>query len=131
MMRMLRDEMLEILKQINSNLLALKKLKELEMREVITKEIERTASTSIRRKMWILSDGTRSTSEISKIINVSRRAVQYFVQECVNSGLLSIDKRGFPVRTIEWVPSEWVETSLLKEAPTALNNEESEEVEKL
>lgn len=123
--------MLEILKQINSNLLALKKLKELEMREVITKEIERTASTSIRRKMWILSDGTRSTSEISKIINVSRRAVQYFVQECVNSGLLSIDKRGFPVRTIEWVPSEWVETSLLKEAPTALNNEESEEVEKL
>ena len=123
--------MLETLKQINSNLLALKKLKELEMREVITKEIERTASTSIRRKMWILSDGTRSTSEISKIINVSRRAVQYFVQECVNSGLLSIDKRGFPVRTIEWVPSEWVETSLLKEAPTALNNEESEEVEKL
>lgn len=107
--------MLEILKQINDNILALKKLKELEMREVVTREIERIASTSVRRKMWVLSDGTKTTDEISKIINVSKRAVQYFVQECLNSGLLGVDKRGYPVRRIEWVPPEWTETTLLKE----------------
>lgn len=107
--------MLEILKQINDNILALKKLKELEMREVVTREIERIASTSVRKKMWVLSDGTKTTDEISRIINVSKRAVQYFVQECLNSGLLGVDKRGYPVRRIEWVPPEWTETALLKE----------------
>jgi len=112
---MAEQDMLEILKQINDNILALKKLKELEMREVVTREIERIASTSVRKKMWVLSDGTKTTDEISKIINVSKRAVQYFVQECLNSGLLGVDKRGYPVRRIEWVPPEWTETALLKE----------------
>jgi Fic family protein len=112
---MAEQGMLEILKQINDNILALKKLKELEMREVVTREIERIASTSVRKKMWVLSDGTKTTDEISRIINVSKRAVQYFVQECLNSGLLGVDKRGYPVRRIEWVPPEWTETALLKE----------------
>lgn len=112
---MTEQDMFEILKQINDNILALKKLKELEMREVVTREIERIASTSVRKKMWVLSDGTKTTDEISKIINVSKRAVQYFVQECLNSGLLGVDKRGHPVRRIEWVPPEWTETALLKE----------------
>ena len=116
--------MLEILKQINDNVSALKKLKELEMRDVVTREIERIASTSIRKKMWALSDGTKTTDEISRIISVSKRAVQYFVQECVNSGLLGVDKRGYPVRRIEWVPPEWTETALLKEP----SEKETEEV---
>jgi len=121
---MAQQDIAEILKQINDNILALKKLKELEMREVITKEIERVASTSIRKKMWVLSDGTKSTDEISKAINVSKRAVQYFVQECVNSGLLGVDRRGYPIRRIEWVPPEWTETTLLKQP----SEKETEEV---
>jgi len=121
---MAEKDMLEILKQINDNVSALKKLKELEMRDVVTREIERIASTSIRKKMWALSDGTKTTDEISRIISVSKRAVQYFVQECVNSGLLGVDKRGYPVRRIEWVPPEWTETALLKEP----SEKETEEV---
>lgn len=111
---MAQQDIVEILKQINDNILALKKLKELEMREVVTREIERIASTAVRRKIWILSDGTKSTNEISKNVNVSRRAVQYFVQECVNSGLLGVDKRGYPVRRIEWIPPEWTEIVVLE-----------------
>jgi len=123
---MVQQDIVEILKQINDNILALKKLKELEMREVVTKEIERVASTSVRKKMWVLSDGTKSTDEISKIANVSKRAVQYFVQECVNSGLLGIDRRGYPARRIEWVPPEWTETVLLKEGSSKETQEVSQ-----
>lgn len=112
---MAQQDIVDLLRQINDNILALKKLKELEMREVITREIERVASTSIRKKMWVLSDGTKSTEEISNAVSVSKRAVQYFVQECLNSGLLGIEKRGYPVRRIEWVPPEWAESMFLRE----------------
>lgn len=115
---MAQQDIIEILRQINDNMMALKRLKELEMREVVTKEIERIASTPVRRKMWIMSDGTKRTDEISKIVNVSRRAVQYFIQESVNSGLLGVDRRGYPVRRIEWVPPEWTENAILREPST-------------
>lgn len=99
----------ELLKQINFNLSIIRKLSELQLRGIIKAELEKVASTSERKKIWALSDGTLSTGEIAKKVGVSRRAVQYFVQEAERSELLRMDKRGFPYRNIDWIPPEWLE----------------------
>lgn len=102
------EDVVELLKKINSNLFVIRKLTELQLRGPIKKELERLASTSERKRIWALSDGTLSTGEIAKKVGVSRRAVQYFVQEAERSELLRVDKRGFPYRNIDWIPPEWL-----------------------
>ena len=77
------------------------------MRNLIKEELEKIASTPERKKMWILCNGAISTSEIAKKVGVSTRAVQYFIRDAQRLELIRVDKRGFPRRIIDWIPSEW------------------------
>jgi len=97
----------ELLREINENLKVIRKLTELQLRGPIKDELAKLASSIERRKMWILCDGTVSTIEMSKTVGVSPRAVQYFVQDGLKTGLLRVDRRGYPSRTIDWTPPEW------------------------
>jgi hypothetical protein len=101
------SEEAKLLREINENLKVLRKLKEIELRGPVKNELSAFASSRERRKMWIFSDGKASTTEIAKRVGVSQRAVQYYVQDGLKAGFLRLDRRGFPSRTIDWVPPEW------------------------
>jgi predicted transcriptional regulator len=104
---MAEEERTQLLREINDNLKVLRKLIEIQLRGPVKDELSGLASSNERRKMWILSDGTLGTTDISKKAGVSRRAVQYFVQDGLKLGFVRVDKRGYPSRTIDWVPPEW------------------------
>lgn len=101
------DEVVALLTQISENLSVIRRLLELSLRRPVKEELEKIVSTTERKKIWALSNGTTSTSEIAKQTGVSTRAVRYFVREMINAGLMRMDKRGFPCRTIDWIPPEW------------------------
>ena len=102
----METEQLEILRRIEANLEDIRKLIELQTRSVIKQELEKVASTPERKMMWVLCDGNTSTTKIAEALNVSVRAVQYFVHEAQAHDLIKLDKRGYPRRIVEWVPVE-------------------------
>lgn len=76
---------------------------------LIKDKIEKVASTPQRRKMWILSDGENSSSEIAKKVKVSKRSVRYFMNEGKKAGIIIVVKRGYPKRKIDYIPENWKE----------------------
>jgi hypothetical protein len=105
------EEMLVELRRISQRLESLQKLKELEMKDVVSAAVQDLASTPARKRMWLLCDGTRGTSEIAKDIDVNVRSVQYFIQEGTKGGLLGVNQKGQPYRKFDWVSTEWAEVS--------------------
>jgi hypothetical protein len=106
----MEEEGLQLLREINENVKILRKLTEIQLRGPIKDELSKLVSSNERKKMWIFSDGTASTVEIAKRVGVSPRAIQYYVQDGLKAGFLRVDKRGYPSRTIDWIPPEWERT---------------------
>lgn len=102
-----KEDEVELLREINENLKVIRKLTEMQLRGPVKDELTGFASSTERRKMWMLCDGALSTIEISKKVGVSPRAVQYFVQDGLKAGFIRVDRRGYPSRTIDWIPPEW------------------------
>jgi hypothetical protein len=65
------------------------------------------ATTPERQQIWRLADGSRSNEDIAKQINITLRAVQYFVQEAESIGLFILIKRGYPKRVQDITPKDW------------------------
>lgn len=101
------EEKLDLLREINESLKVIRKLTEIQLRGPIKDELAQFASSNERKKMWMLCDGALSTIEMSKKVGVSPRAVQYFVQDGLKAGFIRVDRRGYPSRTIDWIPPEW------------------------
>ena len=76
-------------------------------RASIVEEIKRVATTEKRQLMWILCDGKNTTEEIAKRVKASVRAVQYFIEEAEQAGLIEFEKRGHPKRICDIFPPEW------------------------
>lgn len=96
-----------ILEQILVELGEIKQILLLSSREAITMELNEIASSKERKQIWGLLDGLTSTSEISNKVGVSARAVQMFVSQLVESEFVIIEKRGYPKRRIDYIPSNW------------------------
>lgn len=120
-------EELTQLRKISSTLESIERILEIQARPVIKAEIENLASTSERRKMWILCDGSRETEEAAKIVGTSARAVRYFASDGRRTGLISAESEGYPRRTIDFVPGDWKEPEAVEEV---LPEPEEESAEK-
>jgi len=81
----------------------------------VESELSKVVSTTARRKMWILIDGTKSTKQIADEIGVSQRAVQIFLKDAKTTGFIDLDGE-FPRRTLDYVPPEWLEVEASAEA---------------
>lgn len=103
----MENEAITLLKEINEHVRAIRVLTEIQLRGPVKNELSRLASSNDRKRIWILCDGATTTAEIAKRVGVTRRAVQYFVQDGLKSGLLDVDKRGYPRRTVDWIPPDW------------------------
>jgi len=103
----IETEKLEVLRSIDAKLSVIRQLIELQTHSIVKDKLEKVASTPSRKIIWALCDGTLSVSDIAKKAGVSTRAVQYFVREAQELELITVDKRGFPRRTINWIPLKW------------------------
>jgi len=68
-------------------------LLEILTRNALKEELERIATTSERKRIWALCNGLRSTEEIAK--------------ELWKVDLITIEKRGYPKRRFDYIPSDW------------------------
>ena len=78
-------------------------------RESYIEDLEKVANTPARKEIWRLCDGSLSSKEIAKKIDITTRSVQYFVQDAEKKGLITAFRRGYPKRpdSFDEVPVEW------------------------
>lgn len=88
-------------------LIRIRSLLELLASEQLKKKLEAVAKTKDRRHAWSLLDGMTSTTEIAKKVSISQRAVQLFIRDLLKADLVAIERRGYPRRKFDYVPSEW------------------------
>lgn len=85
----------------------IRQLLEMLTRNVLKEELERIATTEERKRIWALCNGLRSTEEIAKEVGVTPRAVQRFIKKLREVDLITIEKRGYPKRRFDYIPSDW------------------------
>jgi len=101
----------EVVIKILEEVSKIRQLMEVIARKTLKEDLERVATTPERRRIWALCDGSLSTEEIARKAGVTQRTVQRFVKELRRLDLISIEKRGYPKRKFDYVPSDWeVET---------------------
>jgi predicted transcriptional regulator len=101
------DKQTELAEKIYDELLTVRRLLEMLIRNELIKNIESIATTDERRKIYTLMDGFSSTEEIAQKIGVSQRTVQMMVKELAGADLVILEKRGYPRRTFDYIPSGW------------------------
>ena len=101
------DEMLSLLKKMAEDIKVIKSYTRFQARDAIESVLNKIATTPERQQMWRLFDGTVSNEAIAKLIGVTLRSVQYFVQDAEGEGLVYAEKRGFTKRTEDVFPIEW------------------------
>lgn len=97
----------KLLEKLLEEMARVRHLLEIMVRDELKKSLEQIVTTEDRRKTYTLLDGLSSTEEIAQKAGVSQRAVQLLVKELIEAGLVSLEKRGYPRRTFDYVPQEW------------------------
>jgi hypothetical protein len=101
------DEMISLLKRMADDIKVMKSYARFQARDAIVSVLNKIATTPERQQMWRLFDGTISNDAIAKLIGVTLRSVQYFVQDAESEGLVIAEKRGYPKRIEDVFPTEW------------------------
>jgi len=97
----------EILLSIHDEIVKVRQLLEITVKDKLEKELEKVLTTKERKAIWALSDGFTNTKTISQKAGISQRSVQLVVKDLQESGLITIRKRGYPKRKFDYIPSEW------------------------
>jgi len=84
----------------------IRQLVEILAKDGIFKEIGKIASTKERVITWNLLDGELSTSEIADRVKISQRAVNEFIKDLRENGLVLVLKRGFYKRKFDYLLPE-------------------------
>ena len=77
--------------------------------QAVKKEIEKICGSEARKKMWVLTDGTRMPKVIGDEAKVTAAAVSYFLNAGVAAGLIQYERGEPPRRLLEYVPPEWIQ----------------------
>jgi len=97
----------KMLMSLYEEIVKIRQLLEMTVKDSLKKELEKILTTKERKMVWTLSDGFTDTKTIAKKASISRRAVQITVSELQKADFLVVERRGFPRRKFEYVPSEW------------------------
>jgi len=88
-------------------IIKIRQLLEMTVKDNLKKELEKILTTKERKMVWALSDGFTDTKTIAEETGISQRAVQITVRDLQNADFLVVERRGFPRRRFDYVPSEW------------------------
>jgi biotin operon repressor len=97
----------EILMNIYDEIVKLRQLFEMTVKDKLEKELEKILTTTERKMVWALSDGFTDTKKIAKKVGISRRAVQLTIKDLQTADLVVVERRGYPKRKFDHVPSKW------------------------
>ena len=85
----------------------IRQLVELLAKDMLKQEIESVATTTERKRIWALCDGSLNTDELAQKTNMSQRAVQVFVKQLKEIDLVTFERRSYPKRRYDYVPPNW------------------------
>jgi predicted HTH transcriptional regulator len=76
---------------------------------VVIELAKKIASREDRKIIWVFCEGKLTREQIATKTKIPKRTVSYFIDECMNFGLLEEEsgKGGHPKRVIDYVPEEW------------------------
>ena len=97
----------KILMSLYDEIVKIRQLLEMTVRNDLTKELESILTTKERKMIWSLCDGFTNTKTIAETTGISMRAVQIAVKDLQDAGLLIARRRGFPRRKFDYVPATW------------------------
>lgn len=95
--------------QPEDSLFQISKYAKLAAGSVVIELAKKIASTDDRKTIWVFCEGKLTREQIATRIKIPKRTVSYFIDECMNFGLLEEEsgKGGHPKRVIDYVPEEW------------------------
>lgn len=96
-----------VMEEIREEITKIRTLLEFMARGNLKEELERVATTPGRRRIWALCNGSLSTQEIAEKIGRTQRMVQQFIKELGKLDLIETERRGYPKRRFDYVPSDW------------------------
>ena len=96
-----------IMEELREEASKIRTLLEFIARGNLKEELEKIATTPERKRIWALCDGSLNTQEIAEKTGVTQRTVQIFIKELGDVDLIEIEKRGYPKRRFDYVPSDW------------------------
>lgn len=97
----------KMLMSLYEEIVKIRQLLEMTFKNDLKTELEKILTTKERKTIWVLSDGFTDTKTIAKKSGISRRAVQIAIRDLRDADLLVVERRGFPKRKFDYVPSEW------------------------
>lgn len=97
----------EIIMKFYEEVSRIRELLEILARSHLKEELEKVATTDKRKKIWTLCNGFLNTREIAERVKVSQRAVQIFMSKLQEADLITVERRGYPKRKFDYVPSSW------------------------
>ena len=98
----LEDKILKELRNISKILI-------LSNSDRIESQIGKYATTTERKKIWVLIDGKREVNEIAQVIGITKRGVDKFLKVLEDSSMIERPFNKPPTRLVDYVPVEWVE----------------------
>jgi len=97
----------EMLLSIYDEIVKVRQLLEITVKDKLEKELEKILTTKERKMIWALSDGFTDTRTIAQKAGISQRSVQLVVKDLQTCDLIIVRKRGYPKRKFDHVPSKW------------------------
>ena len=97
----------KMLMSLYDEVLKIRQLLEMTIKSDLLKELETLLTTNERKMIWALSNGFTDTKMIAKKTGVSIRAVQMTIKDLQDAELVDVERRGFPKRRFDYVPSSW------------------------
>lgn len=101
------EETKMLLSEIKNEVSLIRKYLEFQIADFVKDQLDKIASTSERKVVWISLDGTKTTQEIAEEAGISIRTVQLFIKQLRELELVTDKKRGYPQRRIDIIPSNW------------------------
>jgi hypothetical protein len=82
---------------------------------VIESELGKIATSDDRKRMWVLVDGVRMPKDIANKLQVTERAVRYFLDAMTTGGFVENVRGEPPKRILDYVPPSWIELAQAEE----------------
>jgi len=98
--------------QILRELRKLSKVTTLVNARALEVELSKYVNTPERRRMWTLIDGKRMLKDIAQEVNLTERAVNYFVTALSAADLVQYERGKPPMRLLDYTPANWLESIL-------------------
>ncbi|MCW3130702.1 MAG: hypothetical protein OCU20_07980 [Methanophagales archaeon] len=96
-----------IMEEVREEVSKIRTLLEFIARGNLKEELEKIATTPERKKIWALCDGSLNTEKIAEKIGRTQRMVQQVIRELGEADLIEFERRGYPKRRFDYVPSDW------------------------